>query len=180
MNCSPGYCEILWITDVKYFRQIADFIGTLSGDCVDIGVKNAKCEYLKDHFKIPIRQYITGDLNFDYMAGVYDNIFLFETLEHLQNPLFCMGQLKNCLKENGSIWVIMSAKPRFMWYKQHYFEIPPTRLQEWILAPLGLKTVRKQKLYPSHSMGYYLTGFKSFMRLFFNATWIYEIRHESK
>jgi len=173
----PGYCNISWRHDEWYFRQIAKFIGKLQGDCIDIGKINPKVEYLKYYNPgTKIEQIITEDLNFDMLTGHYDNILLFEVLEHLQNPLWCMYQLKQILKPQGSIWILMYARPRFMWNPEHYFEIPKKHLQKWILEPLDLQIERHKKVYPSHSLFYYFTGFKHFMRLFFNGMDIYQIK----
>jgi len=173
----PGYCEPEWRFDEKLFRQIAKFIGQLKGKCVDIGSINAKCEYLKQLNNIMIEQLRVKDLNFDILTGEYDNIFLFETLEHVQNALFCMYQLKRILKPDGNLFVIIPARPRFMWPAIHYFEIPTGHFDRWILKPLELKIVKRGKIYPSHTLPFYVQGFKQFMTIFFNGVDIYQIKH---
>lgn len=172
----PGYCEPEWHLDERLFRQIDKFIGQLSGKCVDISSVNIKCEYLKKTNNIMIEQLEVKDLNFDILTGQYDNILLFETLEHLQNPLFCMLQLKRILNPSGNIFVMMPARPRFMWPHFHYFEIPAKHFNKWILKPLELKIVKQGKIYPSHTLPFYVQGFKQFMTLFFNANYIYQIQ----
>ena len=172
----PGYCEIGWRIDENYFRQIYKFV-KLKGRCVDIGNINPKCEYLKYYNNIMIEQLVVEDLNFDIIeCSSFDTILLFEILEHLQNPLWCMYQLRKILNPGGSIYILMPSRPRFMWHKKHYFEIPKKHLQKWILEPLDLKIVKHKKVYSSHSLFYYFTGFKYFMRLFFNGSNIYEIK----
>lgn len=176
----PGYCpQDKGYFNQKFFDGIVNFIKPLYGICLDIGENNSKIEYIKSQCNAIVDRLNTNDFNFDeFKRNIkYDNVFCFAILEHLQNPLWHMKQLKGLLKPaNGSIYIIMPARPRFMWKSQHYFEIPPQHFQKWILTPLGLKIVRKKKLYASHRLGYYLTSIHGFLRLFWNAVWIYEIK----
>ena len=175
----PGYCEVKFRDDEKLFCQIAKFIGKIKGKSVDIGIKNSKIMYLQRYFNVYIHQYIVPDLNFDKIEGKWDNIFCFETLEHLQNPLWHVLQLKSCLNIKGNIYFIMPCRPRFMWKNEHFFEMSPNHFEKWILKPLSLKIVKKSKIYPTHSIGYYFLGIHEFLRLFFNATIIYKVNHEN-
>ena len=181
-NNYPGYKQLNNYQDTKLFIKICKFIGDeLHGNVADIGLTNLKSEFISCWFDKRIDQIEVGDLNFDYFGGfAYDTIFLFETLEHLTNPAWCLSQIKTSLKENGRLYLSIPARPRILWDNHHYNEISSYRLKKWLLHPLGFEIIRKRRLRPTHHWSFYLKGLRPFLRIFFNYTIIYEIKkHET-
>ena len=152
----PGYQtkDELWA--VKWERvhrymdnKVIPFLNIKKGSvCMDVGEANPRMEYLKERLELDVHQLITNDLNFDKIRErrKYDVIFVFDLLEHIQNALFLMAELKGAVKKNGSIYVNLPENPRWLWGDEHYFEIPHKHLVKWILNPLGLRVVRQKKI----------------------------------
>jgi len=177
MNKKPGYCKISDKNDIRLFKKIVKFIGKVNGKCADISEENIKMEYIKNHFNIEVDQIIAGDLNFDKLTGQYDTIFCFEILEHLQNPLWFMKQLKSILKPRGKIFLSMPGRPSYLWGKYHFHEMMPNHFYKWILAPLGMKYNRKQSFkIVTSALPFYFSGVRPIIRLFYNYSIIYEIQ----
>ena len=176
---NPGRKQINRFNDLKLFDQICKFIklNPPEGRCIDISVPNPKINYIKNYFGVKIEQFDTTyiDLNFfNKKIGKFDYIFFFETLEDLQNPLNCMIWLKSIL--NGTIYLSTPRRIKLLWQPNHYNEIPLDRLKGWILKPLNLDIVRMHRLRPTHHWSFYLKGFRPFLRLFLNYSWMYEIK----
>jgi SAM-dependent methyltransferase len=183
----PGYCEesTIWIKDERLFKQIASFIGYgLRGTMADIGESNAKMEYLKDKLCWEVEQINEGDFNFDQICdikgndNIFDIIFCFEILEHLQNPLWFATQLKRSVVKDGTLFLSLPGRPKLLWTEHHFREYTPKELKKWILEPLGLKIIRKKKLRITRPFWFYFTGIRPFLRIFFDFTVIYEIKHK--
>ena len=127
------------------------------------------------------------DFNFDtlYYGIKYNTVFCFEILEHLQNPLFFLMQIKSIMSEDGVLYLSTPNKPKFLWSEFHYNEISAKHMQKWLLDPLNMKIVRKKRL-RMNLWTDYLIGFRPFLRALknpmpliktlTNITWIYEIR----
>ena len=97
MKTPPGLCEPT-SNDKRLNRAMLKFIDTREPNYADIGELNSKIEYIKKELNISVKQ-IDCDFNFDYLFGNYNTIFCFEVLEHLQNPLFFMSQIKKDFKQ---------------------------------------------------------------------------------
>lgn len=179
-NTRPGYCDgkDVWVEQKHLFKKHAEFIRPM-GECADIGCSNAKMEYIKSKFNIDVTQVNTKDFNYDYIGVAYknkfDTIFCFEVLEHLQNPLFFMGQLKEMLKPGGIIYLSTPGRPKILWTEHHFMEYKPNHLKKWILDPLELMVVRRKKIRTPHTVWFHLSGLRPFLRIFLNFTNIYEI-----
>lgn len=182
MKQSPGVCETrtTMFRDIRLFKKTALFIGELKGEIADIGCENAKCNYLADYFGVKIDQ-IDCDFNFDPLPGKYDFILCLEVLEHLQNPLFFMRNLKGMLKPEGTIYLSTPSRFRFLWTEKHFFEMSSRHLKKWILAPLDLKVVRSKSRGMTflRPWWFYLTGIRPLFRLFFDNTRIYKIKEDT-
>jgi len=181
---TPGKKQLNNYKDIKLFEQICKFIFKSKrdnfGQCADIGPVNVKSKYVYRWFNIPMvdqYQIDVSDFDFDHIFyAYYDTIFCFEILEHLTNPKFFMEQLSELLLFDGTIFLSTPARPKILWDKHHFNEISSKRLEKWILKPLGLRIIRKQRIRPTHSWLFYLSGFRPFLRLFFNYSIIYEIK----
>lgn len=176
---TPGKKELNNFKDTKLFEQICGFIRP-SGMCADIGPINEKIKYIAKRFDLEIIQADYGDFDTDsltyFQLRLFHTIFCFEIVEHLTNPKFFIEQLIKALDKDGTIYLSMPARPKILWDEHHYNEISPKRFDKWILKPLGLKIIRKQRIRPTHSPLFYLKGFRPFLRLFLNYSWIYEIK----
>jgi len=195
----PGYetTKQLWspnTQDVKKFvdKKIIPFLNIKRGDwCIDLGEKNPRMEYLKERTGINVTQIDANDFNFDALLSPLakiDAVFAFEVVEHLQNPLHFMRELKR-LTDN-SIYVIIPENPKWLWHEMHFNEMKKKHFDKWILKPLDLRIVRYKKIIFIASWKRYLIGFRPLYRLltgkitiknmlrgFFYVQWgIYEIR----
>jgi len=178
---NPGKCETktLFYNDVKLFKRYCEFISP-KGRCVDIGPENAKMEYIKKHFDIEVVQMDSEDFNWrhiysDNYGHTFQTVFCFEILEHLQNPLFFMREVKSLIRPSGgTLYLSTPGRIQWLWTDKHFIEMSPKRLQKWILEPLGLRIVRKQRLRITPSLRHF--GIRPIIRLFTNNTWIYEIK----
>lgn len=158
----------LWNIDFKRMRRFMDkvipFIEvTPKMECTDMGEVNPKMEYLKEQLGIDVRQVTDIDFNFDRFYGKCDVIFALEVVEHLQNPLFFMMNLRDKLNPNGSIYVTIPCNPRWLWMDGHYNEIPRKHFEKWILKPLGLKVVRYKRINFVHNWKF--TGVRPIIRM---------------
>lgn len=163
----------LWNIDYKRMHRFVDkiipFLNVNHGDlCLDFGERNPKMEYIKERLNINVVQIEGFDFNFDRFIGYYnssDVIFALEVVEHLQNPLWFMRELKKCLKKNGSIYVTIPCNPRWLWMDGHYNEIPKKHFEKWILKPLGLKIKRYKRINFVHDWKGLFLGTRPLMRV---------------
>lgn len=149
----PGYCSTdeLWQVNEKHLSRFIDknvlpFLDIKPGaECLDIGEKNPKMEYIKKKTGLNIDQFYGYDFNeMIPWIGLYDIVFVFDIIEHLQNSLRFMEWLKFQIYDSGSIYLMYPTNPRWLWVEGHYNEIPPKHLDKWIIKPLGLKIVRQK------------------------------------
>ncbi len=99
----PGYetTKQLWSPDPKYLKKFVDkhiipFLDIKEGDrCVDMGERNPRIEYIQEKTGITVWTIDDKDFNFAILDGLkIDVIFALEIVEHLQNPLWFMNELK--------------------------------------------------------------------------------------
>jgi len=183
MKPSPGICltRTTMFDDKKLFKRTAKFIGSLNGKIADMGCENAKSNYLANYFNVEIDQ-VDYDFNFDFpLPKKYDTILCLEVLEHLQNPLFFMKNVKNMLTPKGVLYLSTPSRFRFLWTEKHFFEMSQRHLRKWILAPLDLKIMRSKSrgMTFKRPWWFYFTGIRPLFRLFFDNTRIYEIRQDT-
>ena len=177
---NPGICteEAIMKIDEKLFKEVALFLDDLKGKIVDIGCINAKSLYISKSLNVSINQ-IDCDFNFNKLpVNKYDKILCLEVLEHLQNPLFFMKNLKLMLRENGIIYLSMPARPRILWTKHHFFEMNKKHFDKWILKPLGLRITKSKRIRIKCPFWFCFIGFRPLLRFFFNYTYIYKINEK--
>lgn len=136
----------------------------------DIGEKNKFVELLsKRLFGVKIESIEVADLNFDTLiteSDSYGTIFCFEVLEHLQNPLFLLSEIKKKMDINTTLYLSMPCKPMYLLGDHHYFEMKPDHFQKWLLTPLGMIITDKRKISFRRSWMEYLIGLRPLIRLF--------------
>ena len=168
----PGYetTELLWSPSPKILKKFTDqeilpFLNIKHGShCFDLGEANPRMEYIKERLGIEVTQIDSDDFNFDTLPPrKADAVFVFEVMEHLQNLLWFMGQLKSLT--DGSIYVTMPCNPRWLWHEKHFFEMDKKHFEKWILKPLDLKIVKYKKIIFIESWKVYLVGFRPLFRL---------------
>lgn len=108
----------------------------------------------------------THDLNsWQPSAAKYDNVFIFEVLEHLLNPLLLLYWLDERLKPNGFIYVSTPIN-RPNWIRnrvRHFHEFNYNELMH-LIDKAGFKVVDEKIINPSVK---WWTGFRPIMRKFF-------------
>lgn len=179
----PGYetTKQLWSPNPKNVEKFVDkhiipFLkesvfsatgGIKSGElCYDIGEYNPRIEYLAQRMDLKINTIDADDFNWCKLKERQcDRIFAFEIVEHLQNPLFFMNELKKAISKYGSIYVIIPCNPRWLWHEMHFFEMNKKHFEKWILKPLELRIVRYKKIIFVTSWRVYLIGFRPLIRL---------------
>jgi len=171
---NPGFCEDTGLIHLSINQRrafdVLDFAGDITDKyIVDIGEPNT-FKYILETFlgDKEIHSINVSDLNFDQLAFVQrpDIIFCFEVLEHLQNPLFLMKNIRDAMHKDSIIYLSMPCKPFFLLGSHHYFEIPPKHFQKWILTPLGLTIKKKMKVSLRKNWTEILIGFRPLYRLF--------------
>ncbi|MDH5570383.1 MAG: hypothetical protein OEY89_01380 [Gammaproteobacteria bacterium] len=193
----PGYetTKQLWSPDPKYLQKFVDkhiipFLDIKKNNSyVDMGERNPRIEYIENRLGIKVDTIDSKDFNFATLNDVkFDVVFALEIVEHLQNPLWFMYQLKNIT--TVSIYVLIPCNPKWLWHEMHFFEMKRKHFEKWILKPIGLKIVRYKKIHFIANWKVYLIGlrplirvltgkttFKDFLRSFFYIQYaIYEIR----
>lgn len=176
----PGYetTEQLWSSNPVYIKKFVDkkiipFLFVNRGDyCFDLGEKNPRMEYMRKAMDIEIVQIDSSDFNFDILPyESADAVFAFEVIEHLQNPLWFMKQLKRLI-DSGCIYVIMPENPKWLWHEMHFMEMNRKHFERWILNPLDLRINRHKKIIFIGSWKKYLIGFRPLYRLLTGKTTI--------
>lgn len=179
----PGYetAQELWSSNPKYLKKFVDkkiipFLFVNHGDyCFDLGETNPRMEYLKKQIGIEVKQINTEDFNFDTLPNeTADAVFAFEVVEHLQNPLWFVSQLKKLI-DSGCIYIITPESPKWLWHEKHFFEMKKRHFEKWILKPLGLRINRHKKIIFIPSWRNYLIGFRPLIKLLKGKITIYDM-----
>lgn len=172
-NKYPGKSPIDKKAYEWHINRMLKFMGELDTDksYADIGINNKKIEYIKQKTCIFVVQINSVDFNFAKLSGQFDVIFCFELLEHLQNPLWFMKQLKSILNDNGMIYLTMPNN--LIWSPYHFFEMSPRHFSKWILIPLDLKIVKYKRL---KAPVIFRFGIRPLIRFLLNSTYIYKIK----
>lgn len=170
----PGYSENTASPheDVNNNRvkAVIDFMqGTVALPAADIGEKNKFVRLLSERLGVKIESVEVPDLNFDALVtekSSYGTIFCFEVLEHLQNPLFLLSEIKKKMLPDTTLYLSMPCKPMYLLGAHHYFEMKPDHFQKWLLTPLGMIITDKRKISFRRSWMEYLIGLRPLIRLF--------------
>jgi len=163
-----GYCdtETVWKVDKRLFEQTADFIN-IKGAWCDMGEDNAKARFISEECRF------TDNGRF---VGKYDTITCLEVLEHLQNPLFFLENIKSMMHKDSRLFLSMPGRMKLLWTEKHFREYTKKEFEKWLLKPLELEIIRSKRIRINQPWHFYFTGLRPLLRLFLNYTRIYEIR----
>ena len=151
----PGFNDTseLWELNYKrldrFVKKIVPFFRVEALDrCIDVGESNPKMELIKRKMGFEADQLVVDDLNFARLDGhgKYDVIFALDLLEHLQNPLWFMNEIKGMLNPRGRIYLMVPCNWRWLWMEGHYFELDHAHLEKWIVRPLEMRIARSQRI----------------------------------
>lgn len=178
----------------KRAEMIAKFIIKSGLKCAmaDIGSRSVMTNLLSNELRTQIYTIDTNDFNFDSLNSdiMFNTILCFEVLEHLQNPLWFLKQVKSLLKPDGVLYLSIPNRHKYFWTEYHYHEMSGEHIQKWLLNPLDLMILRDQKLRYIKHWTDYLIGFRPLFRALRNmnfkpllcslnnVSYIYEIRHK--
>ncbi len=153
-----------------------DFIGKRKfGKVLDIGEENTKGKLLKKYYNIKKMENTNGDLDVIKLSGLYyDEIFCFEVLEHLFNPLHLLLQIKKVMGINSILYLsVPKHRPYFLKSSYHYNEFYKVDLINLIkragLTIVKFKTIRRRKFWK------HFLGVRLFLRLFFDRTYFLRV-----
>ena len=151
---------------MRYMRKLLPFFDIKQDElCADMGDKSPKMEIIKDKLGINVEQICDIDFNFDEVKGSYDTIFALQVVEHLQNPLWFMLQLKNALKDDGKLYVSLPCNPKWLWIDSHYNEISKKYFEKWILKPIGLRITKYKRINFVHNWKGIFFGVRPILRV---------------
>jgi len=171
MDLKPGFetTTELWSCNKDHMKRFCDkhiipFLRIRNGaNVLDFGEKNPRSQYLSEQLNLRIRQ-VEGDFNSEHLfiSPFEEVVFIFEVLEHLQNPLHFMDHFR---VTNYRIYVIMPCNPRWLWHEKHFFEMNRKHFEKWIVIPAGLKIVRYKKIISVTDWRVYFIGLRPLIRL---------------
>lgn len=159
--------------DQKRMQRTIKFIedgGEIEGSVLDIGGENPVGSYIADYFYLEKKN---TDIDLDFpnyyfwrMNRKFDNIFMFEVIEHLMNPLALLVKLKKdvCSPETR-VFLTYPIRPRFLWAKTHFHEYDKKRFR-FMINQAGYRIVRyEQHIHWRPDWWFYFTGLRPFLRL---------------
>jgi 2-polyprenyl-3-methyl-5-hydroxy-6-metoxy-1,4-benzoquinol methylase len=185
---SPGIVTSPDTISPRIMQQLYDFMGCdIQSPVVELSPPNVKMSHICEGYNLPIRYIYKIDYNFDRLSkheNLYRTVFCFEVLEHLQNPLLFLRNVKKIMRTDGVLYLSTPNRPRWMWPEFHFNEMSPERLDRWILKPLGLKIVKKGFIKaPFKPTLKDFIGFRPILRMIIallsDGSHIYKIQHEA-
>jgi len=138
----------------------------VKGICLDCGDPSEMTSLLFKTFPIGLTN-TRHDLNYksnDKIDFAFENIFAFEIIEHLLNPLVFMEWIKSVLIEDGSVFLSTPIfRPKWMRNKKwHFHEFNRNELM-YLIDKAGFNVINKKIVNPQR--WYYLfTGLRPFLR----------------
>ena len=151
-----------WFKTLKFVSKFKSGVTVL-----DIGGLNIFGQRLAEACELKYN-YTSGDLNYFGWSNSdtkFDNIFCFEIIEHLMNPLLFLQELKKCCNRDTKIFITYPFTPRWLMSNRHFHEY---RDIEFITLchEAGFRIVNYNTYHNRHDVSFYLTGIRPFLRFF--------------
>lgn len=158
-------------TQVKnHFKQMEKYFkGRLHPNQVilDIGGRSPSTEYLEQCFGIKIYN-TKGDLDTnDIQCDINeaDVVIYSHTIEHQFNPLHTLLWIKERMKKDAKLYILLPSRGKLLWASSHYHEIDHYRMQ-MLLERAGLKIIDYTRIKENRGFWNYFKGIRMFLRLF--------------
>ena len=141
----------------------------VKGKCLDCGGRSGLTDIIEDNFQVKVEK-TNHDLNI-YDENIfktfyeYSNIFAFEVIEHLLNPLCFMNFMDYSLDYNGSIYLSTPIfRPKWMRNKEwHFHEFNYNELVH-LIDVAGFKIVNEVIINPTRWY-FAFTGIRPLLRV---------------
>jgi SAM-dependent methyltransferase len=172
--CADEANVIRWQKTMRFVEGSQPAIAELSSG-LDLGDRTPLCDDLERHFCCHFAS--TGcDLDIDSLSGSYDVVTAFEVLEHLFNPLHALLEVRKVLAgPHARLFVsVPAAKPALLKSPDHFHEMSPSELDS-LFGRAGFRSIRSD-IFRIRRWPFYLTGFKPFLRAFYEKVLIHELR----
>ena len=158
-------------------KTLEYFKGKLKSRMVvlDIGSDNPLSRAIRHKFKCYVLN-TDGDLdeNFFIPNYQYDAIIYSHTIEHQFNPLNTLLRIKQHMKPDSKLYILLPDRGKMLWCKGHFHEIDEYRMG--LLAKRsGFSIVSKTKQKVWRDWWFYFTGIRPLMRLLFEYHAVYEL-----
>ncbi|MBC8456138.1 methyltransferase domain-containing protein [bacterium] len=166
-------------TKIRWKKTI-DFLAEFpSGKLgLDIGDRTKLTNQCEEYFGVPFEN-TDIDLDEQSLDGTFDIITSFEVVEHLFNPLFHLKQAHQSLKDSGRLYLSMpSFKPRILQSSNHFHEMTRPSM-EALFQRAGFEILRESN-FRIRPFWYYFTGFRPFLRGFYEKIVIFELAKQSE
>jgi len=150
---------------IKYLMKNVNYYYT--GNILDVGQRSPLTDAMRKVFKYSAIDNTTGDLDLDFKIpkDEYDLVVFCHTMEHIFNPLYCMLRLKEVMKSDSSMFVMLPRRGKLLWYNRHFHEIDHYRFS-LLMKRAGFKIINWEYCKPWRSWYQYFTGLRPFYRLF--------------
>ena len=150
-----------WEMTIEWLKQF-----DIEGYCLDCGDWTRLTGMIQEEFGCIVVNTF-HDLNHYYgrFGKVYKNIFVFEVIEHIMNPLTFMIYLRNNVSRKGFVYLSTPInRPNWMRNKvRHFHEFNYNELMH-LIDTSGFKIVDEKIINPSVR---WWTGFRPILRKFF-------------
>jgi len=166
-------------TKIRWERTLEFLIKIPSAKVgLDIGDRTQLTKKCEEFFGISFED-TTGDLDENSLDGKFDIITIFEVTEHLFNPLFHLKQIHRSLNSQGRLYLSMPMfKPRMLQSPQHFHEMT-LRSMGALFSRAEFEIVRENR-FKVRPFWYYFTGFRPFLRLFYERIVIFELKKQGE
>lgn len=162
---------IEWLKTFQYQNHIPyhpDYL--VKGNCLDCGDRSGLTDMIEKEFQVEVEN-TKHDLNWKYYSNCeykYQNIFAFEVIEHLLNPLIFLIDLHKVITGlNGGTSLYLSTpinRPKWMRNKEwHFHEFNYNELV-YLFDVAGFKIMDEKRI--NCTTWKMITGFRPLLRFF--------------
>ena len=155
---NPRHVE-RWKQTIKWLSKF-----NIKGNCIDLGDLTDMTKLIESTFGVTVEN-TDHDLDYPYVyKKKYNNVFMFEIIEHLVSPLVCLESIKKHLYTDGIIFISTPIfRPKWMRNKKlHFHEFNLNEL-EHLVQKAGFEILDKKIINPT-KFRYAFTGFRPLIR----------------